>query len=116
MALSRYTNRNVIRLTAREYRLSDMFINRGVVAPLQYSVANFKQLTTDEILDLQIETKIWTLGEKYFKLAQEYYGDPEYWWLIAWFNERPLETQFTPGDIVEIPLPLELILEYLDIV
>jgi hypothetical protein len=115
MALSRYTNRNLIKNISRRYAESDIFRERQLHSPTQFTVAQFKQLSADEIEDLQIETKVWTVGEKYFKLAHEFYGDPEYWWVIAWFNERPLESQFTPGDIVEIPLPLELMLEYLDI-
>ena len=54
--------------------------------------------------------EIWTTGTKYFKLADQYYGDPQYWWVIAWYNLRPLDTDFNLGDIVIVPTPLEALL------
>jgi hypothetical protein len=72
-------------------------------------------MTADDMANLEVQSKIWSPGDKYFKLANEFYGDPEYWWIIAWYNARPLESDFLPGDVVEIPTPLELVLEYLDI-
>jgi hypothetical protein len=115
MSLSRYNKREVVTNISRDYAYSDIFRKRGLVTPMQYTIAEFKQLTQGEIMDLEIEEKLWTLGEKYFKLAHEFYGDPTYWWIIAWFNERPLESDFLPGEVVEIPTPLELILESLNI-
>lgn len=115
MSLSRYNKRRLYKNVSLDYAYSSIFRDRDLVAPMQYGIANFKQLTAAEVADLEIETKVWTFGEKYFKLAHEYYGDPTYWWIIAWYNQRPLESDFTPGEVVEIPTPLELMLEYLDI-
>jgi len=56
---------------------------------------------------------VWGVGTKYFNLANEFYGDPQYWWVIAWFNLRPLETAYRPGDVVVIPTPLETVLSAL---
>ena len=72
MSLSRYNKRNLVTNISRDYAYSDIFRKRGLITPSQYTVANFKQLTTAEVLDLEIETKLWTLGEKYFKLAHEF--------------------------------------------
>ena len=82
----------------------------------QYMTAELFSPTSDDMLDLVIESKVWTIGEKYFKLADEFYGNPEYWWIIAWFNQKPLETDFAPGDIVDIPMPVERVLEILNVV
>jgi len=59
---------------------------------------------------------VWGVGSKYFNLAKEYYGEEEYWWIIAWYNLRPLETDFKPGDVVLIPTPLETILSAFEII
>jgi hypothetical protein len=98
------------------YLFSSIFKKRNTTSITQYSTANLKFPTIEDITELRIETKVWTVGEKYFKLAQEFYGDPEYWWVIAWYNQKPLEAAFKGGDVVEIPVPLELILEFLEIV
>ena len=115
MALSRYNRRKVIKNVSLDYAYSDIYRDRGLVTPRQFASPNFPPLTVGQIANLQIETKMWTIGEKYFKLAHEFYGEAEYWWVIAWFNQKPLETDFTPGDVVQIPLPLEQVLEYYNI-
>jgi hypothetical protein len=115
MAVSRYRNRAVINNTNLDYIFSDILRKRGAKMMRQYDTAHLPFPTVGEILQLDIITQVWTVGEKYFKLANAVYGDPEYWWIIAWYNQKPLETDFKPGDIVEIPTPLELVLQFLDI-
>ena len=63
-----------------------------------------------QIMNLDVKTEVWGVGTKYFKLAKDYYGSEEYWWVIAWYNLKPLETDFKPGDVVYIPTPLQDIL------
>jgi len=52
------------------------------------------------------EAHVWSSGDRYYSLSNKYYDDPRYWWLIAWFNERPTEQHNTPGDTIFIPIPL----------
>ena len=33
--------------------------------------------------------------------------DTEYWWLIAWFNNKPTDIHCKVGDVLYIPLPLD---------
>ncbi len=68
-------------------------------------------------IQLQQDTKkfetishIWGVGDRYFKLANRYYGDPELWWVIAFFNQKPTEFDIKAGDIIFIPTPLETVL------
>jgi hypothetical protein len=56
---------------------------------------------------------IWRTGDRYFKLANTYYGNPEYWWIIAAYNQAPTEGHLRVGDIVFIPTPLDTILQSL---
>ena len=84
-------------------------------AVTQYKTPVLKHVLTDEQLDeLTIDTYIWTTGDRLYKIANDYYGDPQYWWIIAWFNLKPTEQHFQAGDIIQIPLPLEQILIFLD--
>jgi len=50
---------------------------------------------------------IWKYGDRYYNLAHKYYGKPEYWWVIAWYNGYPTEADILPSDYIEIPLELE---------
>ena len=29
---------------------------------------------------------VWRWGDRYYKLSVNFYGDPQYWWVIASFN------------------------------
>jgi len=53
---------------------------------------------------------IWGTGDRYFKLADEYYSDATMWWVIAFYNQKPTESHVKLGDVIYIPTPLESIL------
>jgi hypothetical protein len=50
---------------------------------------------------------MWTFGDRFYKLAAQYYGQPEYWWVIAWYNGYPTEVTVRKGHMLAIPLDLE---------
>ncbi len=56
---------------------------------------------------------IWKYGDKFYNLAQKYYGASSYWWVIAWWNARPTEAHCHPGDLLMIPIDLEQALKAL---
>ena len=49
---------------------------------------------------------IWVYGDRFYKLANQYYGDPAYWWIIAWYNGKPTESHMNFGDLIAIPVNL----------
>lgn len=110
MAVTRYNKRRALELTDPSYVLSPIFKNRGVNIIQHFGTAILRYPTPSDLQNITEEKRIWGVGTKYFNLANEFYGDPEYWWVIAWYNLRPLETDFSPGDVVIIPTPLETIL------
>lgn len=68
-------------------------------------VINYPQNET-QMARLSPVSSIWSATDRLYKVSHEYYGSPDYWWVIAWFNQKPTEGHFTPGDIFYIPLPL----------
>ena len=70
--------------------------------------------TQEEIGELDFEEVVWTVGSSYAKLASDYYGQPELWWVIAWFNKKPMDTEVNLGDLILVPLPIEKILTLYD--
>ena len=72
-----------------------------------YATPVLKHPTVEQRTRLVSDTHIWTLGDRYYKLADQYYGDSQYWWVIAWFNRRPTDFQNRIGDIIYIPTALE---------
>ncbi len=53
---------------------------------------------------------MWRLGDRYWKLASENYGNAKYWWVIAWFNKKPTEQHVKLGETVLVPLFLDEVL------
>ena len=66
-----------------------------------------KQPSVSERASLNTTGYIWKYGDRYYNLAHQYYGKPEYWWVIAWYNGYPTEADILPGDYIYIPLNLE---------
>lgn len=113
MAVSRDKNRNIVNNTAYPYLHSNIFRNRKRNSILHFGTTNLKYPTTEEISRLTLERVLWKTGSKYYNIANEYYDDPEYWWVISFFNLKPLETDNRPGDIILVPTPLTNVLRYM---
>jgi len=109
--ISRYGRRRVFKNNAEQFRL--ILKERGRDFIRQYTSGQLTYPTMEQISTLHIENHLWGMGDRYDKLAQLHYGDPELWWVIAWFNKKPTDFLVRPGDNVLIPLPLEFILDYL---
>tara|TARA_Y100000034_G_C6678067_1_gene297961 strand:- start:311 stop:649 length:339 start_codon:yes stop_codon:yes gene_type:complete len=88
------------------------FLRRDVNMIAHYQTPNISFPTVEEIMDLTILSHMWTFGDRFYKLSDLYYGDPNYWWIIAWFNQTPLETDIKLGDVLSIPLPLDELTSY----
>lgn len=110
MPISRYDGRKILKNNTYQYATSDIFLKRKVNLIEQYDTPELNYPTPEELVNITISTRNWGVGTKYFNLANEFYGSPEYWWVLAWFNMKPLETDYRPGDVVLIPTPLESVL------
>jgi hypothetical protein len=110
MTISRYDERKIIVNGSNSYVLSDIFKSRDASKITQFTTPELKYPDPSTLKNIKRHNRIWGTGSKYFKLAHEFYGDPQYWWVIAWFNLRPLESSFRAGDTVVIPTPLETVL------
>jgi len=102
---SRYQNNITFRNTDPSY--INQFTARRVDHIVQHSTVVFNWSA-----NFDIEEEYWGVGFRFYKLADKYYGDPSLWWIIPWFNQKPLESDFEAGDPVMIPLPLESVLGF----
>jgi len=81
---------------------------RGIpLALTQFRLNRLPKPTASQIRDINSIGHIWKTGDRLFKLAQQYYDDPNLWWVIAWYNKKPTESHFQVGDVIQIPTPLE---------
>jgi len=100
-------------LENREEIYEEILEERGVKYIRQYGTANLTHPTPEERAKLERIGHIWKTGDRFYKLAYEYYGDPKYWWVIAWYNKKPTESHLKTGDVIKIPLPLYKALGYM---
>ena len=112
MAVSRYRKNNIVITGEAPY--ANILNRRGVNYISHYSFEKFKVLKVKDIAGIKIEKHIWVPSDRFFKLSSTYYGDPTYWWIIAYYNNKPLETDVSAGDVLRIPVPLEYILAALE--
>ena len=107
---SRYDARIVFKNRNNLYY--NLLEERGLNHIVQYNSPRFKKLTPAQYRSIVRTEYIWTMGDRFYKLAAEHYGDPKLWWVIARFNMRPTESHFKGGDVIYIPFPVDRLLDY----
>jgi nucleoid-associated protein YgaU len=106
----RHTNRLTFRNTEELYR--EYFRDRKVSSIRQHATVEMRHPTAKQDKLLTKMEHTWQAGDKLWKIAQQHYGDPSYWWVIAWYNLKPTDSHFRLGDRVLIPKPLGKILKF----
>jgi len=105
MPFSRYSGTRIIR---NNNDLYDEFLDKKNLRSIrQYVSPSFVRLEESAKDSIPQIIHTWTLGDRYYKLAFEHYGDPRYWWVIAFFNNKPTEAHVKNGDQIRIPIPYE---------
>ena len=108
---SRYKNR---RLATNSERMYDkVFKKKGVKSIIQYPTPVFKRPTQEKLDSLICQSYLWTAGDRYWALADKFYGDRNYWDIIARYNNKPTEAHISEGEEIKIPLNLGQAIEVL---
>ena len=106
--VSRYDNVDVFTNDNKMY--FNTFKDRGVGRIQQFGTRSLKFPSIEQLSELNIIAHTWVYGDHNSKLAHNSYGDAKLWWVIAFFNQEPTESNLKFGSIVYIPHPLETIL------
>ena len=107
----RYYKQNIFKNKNKAYKR--FLKDRGMTEITQYDTPKFRHPSVSEIAGFNTVNHIWTFGDHYYKLAEQYYSDPTKWWVIAFFNQKPTEFHVNFGDVIYIPTPLESVMYYL---
>ena len=89
-------------------RWDNVLKKRNVKTITQYVTVPLKEYE-EENLDTIEHT--WKVGDKFWALADAFYGDAKYWYLIARHNNMPTEANVSLGDIIKIPINLSQALQ-----
>ena len=108
MTISRYSTTPEQMLEDTDYKrvYLDKFDKHKKQFLLKQATLNIKYPSFSDILSFDYASHIWALGDSYYNLAYQHYGDAKYWWIIAWFNKKPTESHVGLGDIIRIPKPV----------
>ena len=110
--MSRYNNLDIFTNNEEFYKF--MRKNRNSPKAVRmFETPIMHHPTVAERATLMTVNHIWKLGDRYYKLADKYYGESQYWWVIAWYNGLPTEADVKPGDALAIPTDLESALRVL---
>jgi len=105
----RFDNRKIVDNEEEIY--GDIFERRGVNKIRQYTTPSMNSVSYSARRAVSRTYYTWSIGDTYWKLADNFYNDPSLWWLIAWFNQKPTEAHLKVGDTIAIPMPLSSVLE-----
>mgnify|MGYP003631251027 CR=1 FL=1 len=108
----RYKNQTVFTNVNEAYRRY-LQKTRGRDQIVQFDTPTFRHPIAEDLKNFKRISHVWTTGDRYFKLADEYYSDPEMWWVIALYNQKPTEFHLQLGDVIYIPVPLETVMFYI---
>ena len=111
MAYSRYTNTPMFLNDDTNYR-NVFFRNRDIEETYQYSLLGLTYPSIAAMAELNNMQLVWGATDKLYNISDDYYGSPNYWWIIAWYNKKGAEAEFEVGEIYYVPLPLEAVLEF----
>ena len=109
----RYDDRRTVINNTPIYR--NYLKKRNLKQILHYSSPFLLYPTDKELESLTTINHVWKYGDRYYKLSHKYYGDTQFWWVIAGFNQKPTENHVELGEMIYIPQPLEDILFYMGI-
>ena len=112
--MSRYTNYKILNNSSEYYRFLRQERN-NLKNIRQYETPVLYHPNLMERANLATTTHLWSTGDRYYTLADQYYKDSTLWWIIAWYNGRPTESDCLPGDLLTIPLDAEAVLALLGI-
>lgn len=106
--IGRYTNRQIIENASPGYQ--DPLQRRGLTSIKQYGRVRMPAPSPDERRALSQYMHPYATGDKLYKIAHKHYGDAGYWWILAWWNQKPTDFHCSIGDTIYVPLPLKEVL------
>jgi hypothetical protein len=74
---------------------------------VQFATPRLRHPTPLEKGSIPTSKHVWKYGDRFYKLAFQFYNNSAYWWVIAWFNQLPTESHVKEGMVIYIPIQLE---------
>jgi len=111
--ITRYSKR-IKRINDHE-NYDEWFKERNVSSIYQYLTGKMSYPTEEQMKSINYVAYVWKAGDMFYKLSDIYYDDAKYWWIIAWFNQKPTEAHVQVGDTIFIPLDREQMMKLMGV-
>lgn len=107
MYISRYSKTQEVQNSDVDYK--KVFESRYGLSDFIIQKRRFglKYPTYEQISSILFTYEMWQIGSRLHKLSEKYYNTPSFWWLIGFYNKKPIDANYSVGDIVKIPVSLE---------
>ena len=109
----RYSNRQTT-VVDKTDMFKQLKTRRNLDSVMLYTTLSMTPFRSEELEGIDFDTRVWTRGDRFYKIANEYYRDPAYWWAIALANGAPTEQHLKLGDEILIPLQIDAFLNILE--
>jgi hypothetical protein len=109
--MSRYSGRRT--RENKEEIYDDLLEERGLKHIRHHETARLGHPTSEQRKQMTQSLHAWAVGDRFYKLAHEHYGDSQYWWVLAWWNLKPTDAHVKIGEVVRIPGPLSRVIAIL---
>lgn len=95
-------------------KYQNILSRRNLEKILQYDTPSISTIKESDYEFITFVEHTWKTGDRFYKLANLYYNEPKYWWVIALVNEKPTESHCKAGDLIMIPTPLSEVLSLIE--
>lgn len=113
MSIKRYRNRKI---KYNSDQLIQKILDKKNIAGIRHYISpSFKMPTYLDKINIKTIGEVWKRGDRLSKYAEKYYMDPELWWVIALYNNKPTDAHFSIGDVFYIPTDLNNFFQYVEI-
>jgi nucleoid-associated protein YgaU len=113
MSTNRYNNRRI------KYNQSELIQKildiKNIDGIRHYVSPTLKIPTYLDRINIKTVGLVWKRGDRLSKYAERYYLDPQLWWVIAMYNNKPTDAHFTIGDVFYIPTDLNNLFQYAEV-
>ena len=96
-----------------EHKLYKKFLKERGIPRFRYlSRKKLSDISATDLKNITVVDYIYKTGDTLSKISYKHYGDTRYWWVIGWFNNKPIDNLCKLGDVIHIPFPIEEALYY----
>jgi len=111
--MARYDTTNPIALSKLDDKYDYLFENRDVKIVYMTAMNHMNAMTDAERSAVGTRQYSWRTSDRYWQVAERFYGDARLWFVIAYYNKAPTEFHLSNGQDILVPTNPNFILDKL---